>query len=432
MEEGKARSLISQYLDRLGAPEFPTTKINSDQSDVGQIIVIPSFEEERIYETLRSLFNCRKPRNPVKLILVINQSEKAGEKLTPGNLQSKTHVLKSLEFLPDWISLDLVEGIELPEKKAGVGLARKIGMDVACKYALQVGKPELPIVCLDADCLVEPGYLDEIEKHFEGNPGSPGASIYFEHPLDQENPNAIKLYELRLRYYLQSLRFAGFPYAFQTVGSCMVCGASHYAKQGGMNQRKAGEDFYFLHKIIPLGIFTEICSTKVIPSPRVSERVPFGTGRAMANHSSGSEDLKLYYDLQTALDLKSVLEKVDLYINDLQSLTEAWEQFPVSFRSFTKQEDWEEQVNQIFSHAKSKKTRLKRFYSWLDGFRVLKFKHHSRDMHYPNSDLIENSVRLLELLNVPVKGNDLSTVLKSYRELERTPWTSPLDKLGDI
>src|SRR4029434_9989987 len=93
---------------------------------------------------------------------------------------------------------------------------------------------------------------------------------------------AIAAYELHLRYYLQALRTAGFPHGYHTIGSSMAVRARTYMEQGGMNRRQAGEDFYFLHKLIPLGGFTELNSTTVYPLPRPSNRVPFGTGRAVS------------------------------------------------------------------------------------------------------------------------------------------------------
>ena len=59
-----------------------------------------------------------------------------------------------------------------------------------------------------------------------------------------------------------------------------------YVKQGGMNRRQAGEDFYFLQKISWLGPMTELANVIVHPSPRLSDRVPFGTGRAVGGFVS--------------------------------------------------------------------------------------------------------------------------------------------------
>lgn len=46
-----------------------------------------------------------------------------------------------------------------------------------------------------------------------------------------------------------------------------------------MNQRKAGEDFYFLHKFSILDQLGEINVEIVLPLARSSDRVPFGTGK---------------------------------------------------------------------------------------------------------------------------------------------------------
>jgi len=131
-------------------------------------------------------------------------------------------------------------------------------------------------------------FFAEIEKHFEQHSNTPGCSIYFEHPIAGNEFEAniyegIINYELHLRYYYQALKYCGLQYAFHTVGSSMVVRSSAYQKQGGMNKRKAGEDFYFIHKIIALGNFSELNSTVVYPSPRISDRVPFGTGKAIGD-----------------------------------------------------------------------------------------------------------------------------------------------------
>ena len=78
-------------------------------------------------------------------------------------------------------------------------------------------------------------------------------------------PRKIAAYELHLRYYTHGLRFSNLPYSFQTVGSAMAVRCSAYQKQGGMNKRKAGEDFYFIQKIIALGGYSELNSTTVFP-----------------------------------------------------------------------------------------------------------------------------------------------------------------------
>jgi len=109
------------------------------------------------------------------------------------------------------------------------------------------------IICFDADCLCDSNYFLAIEEHAEKHPSADGFNIYFEHPCEgtdypQEIYEGIIQYELHLRYMNQFLRYAGFPFAYHTIGSSFAVRAGTYALQGGMNSRKAGEDFYSLIK----------------------------------------------------------------------------------------------------------------------------------------------------------------------------------------
>ena len=201
---------------------------------------------------------------------------------------------------------------ELPKKHAGVGLARKIGMDEAVDRFEQINNKEGVIVCFDADSKCDSNYLEEVYRSFSDNPEAPGASIYYEHPLkgegfEEDIYQGIIQYELFLRYYRQAFKFTRHPQAFHTVGSSMAVKTWAYQKQSGMNKKKAGEDFYFLQKIIQLGNFMEINTTRVIPSPRTSDRVPFGTGRSMLEYLEG-KSLDESYSFQSFRDVKVFIE----------------------------------------------------------------------------------------------------------------------------
>ena len=85
--------------------------------------------------------------------------------------------------------------------------------------------------------------------------------------------DAITQYELHLRYYLNAVRSTGYPYAYHTVGSSFTVRADVYCKEGGMNRRQGGEDFYFIQKVAQRGNFSECNATRVVASPRPSDRV---------------------------------------------------------------------------------------------------------------------------------------------------------------
>ena len=68
------------------------------------------------------------------------------------------------EQLPLWrLQFHFLHFPDLPHKHAGVGLARKIGMDMAAYRLEQVQQRTAPIVCFDADSRCAPNYLKAIE-----------------------------------------------------------------------------------------------------------------------------------------------------------------------------------------------------------------------------------------------------------------------------
>ena len=255
--------------------------------NLGMVVVIPCFDETELIRSLESLKNCNAANCFTEVIVVVNDGEQTSDEIKAQNLATfEMTTTWAKENITQHLQFHIIYKSNLPKKIAGVGTARKIGMDEAVRRLEFVGKSEGVIVCFDADSLCEKNYLQAIEEHFIQNTKTQTCGIHFEHPLegDEYEPeiyDAITKYELHLRYYIHAQKFAGFPLAFQTIGSSMAVRCNAYQQQSGMNKRKAGEDFYFLHKFTILNAHTELKKTKTIPSPRRSDRVPFGTGKAV-------------------------------------------------------------------------------------------------------------------------------------------------------
>lgn len=263
-------------------------------------VVIPALAEQAsLFATLRSL-----AENPPELLarflvlVVVNNRADARAEDKEDNLATLAR-LAGGERLPAPLRLGWVDasspGLELPTDKGGVGMARKLGFDLALPLLdYRSGDPVL--AALDADTLVRPDYLPALERHF-GSKRAGGAVIPFSHqpgrtPGEEE---AIRRYELYLRSYVLGLSVAGSPYAFHTVGSAMACAAHAYAAIGGMNTRVAAEDFYFLQQLRKTVGVTQVAGTVVHPSARSSHRVPFGTGRSVSRLLAGERDAVLFY-----------------------------------------------------------------------------------------------------------------------------------------
>lgn len=406
---------------------YPPQITTDPSSFLNKIVVIPCYDEATALNSLVSLKNCHQSEGHTEVILVINQSSK--EEVKVKKLNDLIHLLATT-----WASENSTQALKffslflekLPPKHAGVGLARKIGMDEAAYRLEKVGRPDGVIICYDADSNCDPDYLIEIERHFKQHPKTQAASIYYEHPTEGlgQSPQvyqAIIDYELHLRYYINALRFAGHPHAYQTIGSSMAVRCDAYQQQGGMNRKKAGEDFYFLHKFIPLGQFTEINTTKVIPSSRRSHRVPFGTGKAVQDRMDNYEAGCTTYALNTFKTLRQFLDTVPgLYDLVGAGDSDFLPDYPPVIYDYMDQIDLMAQCRSIHKNTSNKEAFVKRFYRWFDAFQVLKFVHYARDTHFPDESVLKAAFGLLEAMNSAVDPSSTNLqLLEFYRKRDK-------------
>ncbi len=372
------------------------------------VVTIPAHREPNISATIDSLLACEY-NSPTEIIVLLNHGEQAlPEVKEKHTLEAQTLMERYKNTSIPNLSLHfLVQS--LPEKHAGVGMARKILMDEAARRL----DPESGIiVALDADCTVDNSYITEIEKYFNKNPGVEGASIWFEHPLPDEEHlrSAIITYELHLRYFVEAQRMLNLPYAYHTVGSSMAVRPTAYCKAGGMNRRKAGEDFYFLHKIIPRG-FGEINTTTVYPSGRRSDRVPFGTGRAVEDLISGKREATTYAP-DNFIILKKLIDRIfysKLIINDLNTIE----------KSLLEYLNFQENLDRIQRQSSSAPAFKKHFYAWFDGFQLMKAIHFLRDHHQGDVPVATAASWLLEEFYNAHSSEDEFELLSRYRNLQR-------------
>ena len=408
--------MINKYLAKFGYR--PISIKQSVEQGLNMVVVIPAYNEPDLIKTLQSLEKCEKPDRPIEIIVVFNHPENASSEIKHQNLKYYDETFKFTKSDNLKYKYYLIEAFDLPEKIAGVGLARKIGMDEAV-YRLGKNADGL-IVCLDADCTVSSNYLVAIEQHFIHYKNSPGASIYFEHPLQYSDSNlalGIVQYELHLRYYNQLIKYTGHPFAFHTVGSSMVVRSWAYQKQGGMNKRKAGEDFYFLQKIMLLDHFSEIKNTVVCPSPRISDRVPFGTGKAQGDWVDKQKEKHFTYSPEVAKVLKKLFEMVAEKGNQMVEI--AISEIPEQIINFIGLEAWELKMKELARNTSNDKAFVKRFYAWFNLFMILRFVHYYRDKYEANIPVMEAAKRLLEILGQKSGSYEAIALLEKFREIEK-------------
>ncbi len=374
-------------------------------------IIIPCYDELRILDTLNSLFMCIPGSHDVEILIVVNDGTNDPLDLKNRNIETKKIVVRWIQsHIRDDHQYFILDYTDVPEKFSGVGSARKYGMDIAFERQDAIGLDGV-IANLDADCLVSLDYCSTIIRSFKQDVKLYGASLYYAHRFDvPENEAAIVDYELHLRLYNQALRHAGFPLAFQTVGSSMACRSSAYRRQGGMNRRKAGEDFYFIQKLMKLGHYQDINDLCVYPSSRTSSRVPFGTGKAMADYHKKVLDT---YALSNYACLKRLIQGLpQLY----QANYSKWaKQLSPTFKIIYDESNINSIIGDSAKNSKNYLSFRKRFFANFDGFKVMKMIHFGRDNFWPNEGL--NKVANEFLQNLEILTN--LELLKKYRKMEK-------------
>ncbi len=342
--------------------------------DLEMVIVVPAYKEPDLLSAISSLLNCTPIPCKMVVLVVINGPE-------DGLVEDLLINQQSYDALQNLSTGTLIQikaiQIYLPKKKAGVGLARKIGMDEAARWFKKLNKSGI-IVSYDADCRCSPDYLSCIHNAYK-NKKLQASVIYYEHPLDEES--GIIAYELGLRYYIDALRYSGYPHAYQTLGSCMTIKSAHYCKYGGMNTRKAGEDFYFLNKMAIQPGFFELNNTTVYPSARISDRVPFGTGRALGNYLSHPNEPFSTYHPQIFKDLKSFLYVLP-HLAKKQKIA-----LPEAIETYLDSISFSDQLTKLLKNSANDPSFFKQFFGWFDAFLILKYVHFARDNYYENIDL---------------------------------------------
>jgi len=366
------RDLVLRYQQRFSALHHYGTSLPKPPDQLRVILTLPAHRED-LEPTLASLVASPLAHpDTCELIVLINGSASAPFAERRAHEQQAERYRNRV--LANGLPLHVLTALDLPQRQAGVGLARKIAMDVALQRLAEVGHDGW-IHCLDGDCTVSTSYwhtLTSLERE-----DWLGATLAYAHrwehlPLLQQQ--AIIRYELFLRYYVAGLRRAAYPYAFPTIGSCMGLRASAYAKIGGMNRRKAGEDFYFLHKLMPHGKFGEIRDATVYPAARFSDRVPFGTGRAMLDMAAGVKHFDHLYHPRIFEELTHIHSGMGEGSAPFGKWL-AYQQYTADYRALRQRSEDSAQWR-------------RNFFFWWDGFKVLKYVHW-RQAYWPDQPMLQ-------------------------------------------
>ena len=383
---------IDQYLERHAEPEV--LQLQGFSGHFQQGLIIPVYRETTAILERFSAFAAANPAT--LLVLVLNRPESDSDSAwcqhffarpQPPQWQSSNAQLQ-LHALANQSGLLLVDRClrhpAIPDKQ-GVGLARKIGADILCSLIASKRIISPWIFNTDADAHLPAAYfgaVTDLPKH------TAGAIYPFEHSFDnlQLDPLPTLLYEFSLHYYVAGLRWAGSPYAYQTLGSIIAIHYQAYARVRGFPKRCGAEDFYLLNKAAKTGAIITLEKPLITIEARESSRVPFGTGPAVKALSAMAQPLAMpVYHPECFLYLK-----VFLVALEYSAATGKWI-LPASSNSDAQSLDHQllqaiaskMGIEQALVHAnrqgKDQPGRQRHLQQWFDGFKTLKLIHQLRD-----------------------------------------------------
>lgn len=283
--------------------------------------------------------------------------------------------------------LHLIKMPDLPEKHAGTGLARKIGMDEAVHRLRQVGNVEGLIVSLDADGFGIAESMDDLEHFMRQNRHLDSVAIPFEFESAAEgNPElveAVKWTRLESETRVIGLRSAGHPYAFPLENVGMAVRLRAYEAQSGMNRRKTGDIFGFLQKFIEIGRHGTYWGTQIPGDPYVSSSV-HANSEILAKRSFWGTKKPKTYAVNSYKELATGISQIGHFFetNEVEFLLQ-WNRLPEIFQKFLHQNDGKNALQECLKYSRSREAFMGRFFRWMDSLRTLRFLEYCAEHHWP-------------------------------------------------
>lgn len=381
------------------------------ERDFDIFLAIPVMADREIFSTLQSISECDTLGKSVVVAVLLNEPEDAEENIKEENRKIFEELLRvSKRYERDDLKIEVRYIRSVPKNVAGVGFARRILMDEAiCSiYKKCKRKDELYeilyrkfIFSLDSDSTVSKNYFSAFD--FVDSKGADFGIMSFAHRFSEREgiKEAGIVWELFLRYWKNSLRVCGYKNAFYPIGSLFAFRALVYVVSMGMSVRKAGEDFYFLQKVMGFSDVVEVPGVYVFPKAEPSLRTPFGTGKEIYLFISGNRDR-----IEKVWNFRSfeVLEEV---IQNPENLPDIFFDFLRNNEKFRAQYERLEKLR-----LKDRELFVEKFFEWFNPFKVFKFLRFCESIY--GRSFIDEEVRKL-IMKMDEKGYIQSDELKNEK-----------------
>ncbi len=369
---------LNKYLKKRSIHKVGEPHKSLKKCDFKFFIVIPCYNEfEYVFDTLQSIdYQDKKLLDDTLVVVVINNATDDSLEIKVNN--SKTYdLLITKKYKFEFVVIDCFsQKNQISNQLSGVGYARKIGLDFSLNHILDAHS----LFCfLDADTIVDKKYLTIIKNNFSLK-NIDAAVINFKHQKSN-NPiieEGIRKYEFLLKNIAFQIEKTGSPYGYVSMGSTIVCNVKSYIACGGMNTKKATEDFYFLQSLAKYTNIHKIKDLLVFPSSRNENRVYLGTGFRMDEYSKN----KTFKNLDFSNHSYEEIKKINKIINKnwklssrniIQILNQELDNKSISFLNG---KNIKNVLTKFKDNAKDKNQFLLFFNQWFDALSIMQFLKH--------------------------------------------------------
>ena len=441
-------SVIEKYLSQYAEPE--AQQLDGLAGQYQHCFCIPAYNEEpKFIERLVAFIN---RQSATLAIIVLNRPDETTDnenndalenhackkRLTQQLSMSWQHNNLQLHCAENQSAVLLVDrfdaGALIPYKQ-GVGLARKIAADIALQLIERQQITSPWIYSTDADVVLPDNYFERDHNHLTvkhhqikktAHKKDIAAYIIAYQHIATGKPTidtATQLYQHRLNAYVEGLRSANSPYAFETLGSTLCIHALHYAMVRGFPKRAAGEDFYLLNKLAKTGDILSLNMPVIEIESRISHRTPFGTGSSVDDILSADDPQQaaIFYHPQLFMLLKKTLVWIeglaeqtasDSIIDSWQDQINNYSQWPAEEQLMITQAlnaiDFNRGLSHCLSNSRNATQFKRQMEGWFDGFKTLKYLHALRDKNNL-SNISEKNYLALKNINHNLKSSDSSS-----------------------
>lgn len=363
------------------------------------VVVLPISLGVRFSQTLASLYYSNLPEGAFEIIAVVFGNETDTD-------QDKAAFAEYIQAIKDWMHefqsrvttpiskeqaarilrpLHIIEMPNLPRKHAGIGLARKIGMDEAVHRLRLVGCDDGIIVSFDLPNRLMDDGLERVMSFFWHHAYLESIAIPVEYtPLGNDHSaqdEAAKKAILEADLRTIGMKRAGHPYAFPMEEVGFAVRLAGYEAQDGMNRRKFGDIFAFLQKFIEVGRHGTCWETAIIPIGFASNDPKARIGnRIMEILANPGESM--VFSVRLYQELADGLEWIPRFWRADESQV-VWDKLPQVFAAYLNDQGGASAIREMLKYSRSREAFMGRFFRWMDSLRTLRFLEYCAEHHWP-------------------------------------------------